>query len=248
MYFEVLPILDVMLEFYSAERTPQRFQEYLKLIYDRQQDSLKLPLPFFNPMAREHVPEQLQNLRALEAESIMGQCCLEVNQQLDTFNLPEDLSFQVCLSLSDDLKGGWTNQFSTHFGNSFLPKGLFNHQYCTPLFWTSETHDSALARQRTLETLWRTVFQLKNGFALDLAEHLEQEAFVQQQLDWKPGHIEYSLMNQVKSTFLKNKNSESQATLIAFLYGDVAAEELGYSPLGLAPYQGFELAQLLLNM
>jgi len=247
MKFRVLPILDLLLDFYQQERSPERFQAYLQMVYDRQKDQLRLPLPFFNPMAKDHVIAHLQTLQNLASEAILADCCTLVN---DSFQLEQNLpekDFQILLSLADDLHGGWTNQYSTHYSNTFSPKGLFNHQYCTALFWTSETQTRELVRKRCLETLWRTIYHTQYNYPITLLEHLQQEAFVQLKVGAQVPALQDEEWLLIQEMFKANKDDDARATIIPFLYGDLASHTLGYPELGLGNYLGLRLAQKLIS-
>jgi hypothetical protein len=239
MKFELLPILDLLIEFYQQERSPQRFQEYLRLMMNEEGD-LDFPLPLINPMAKEHLPLQLQELRNLDAENHVISEIENINEQ--TKNEPY-ADFRVCLILADDWKGGWTNRFSTDYSNTFHPKGIFRRQFCTPLLWTSEPKSTTLIKQRTAETLWRTIYQLQHSWPTTLADHLKQEAFVRLKLDiHHDAHEDLDLVQEVYDEF---KMSEKPSIIIPFLYGDQAAESLGHPPMGAFDYMGFRLATQL---
>jgi len=58
---------------------------------------------------------------------------------LDNLNLKvaqqnPNLEFKVALNLSDDLKGGWTNHFTSDYDSKFKLKGFVNKNFCIPVF------------------------------------------------------------------------------------------------------------------
>ena len=172
MRFEALPILELMIGFYEQPRGVTRFKDYINMMTSNKSNHLDLPLPFFNPMAKDHVPQKLLELKALELELYLQKVCTMVNEELHVFaNLPER-TIRIAFSLADDLKGGWTNKYSTHFGNTFAPKGMLNYNFASPLFWTSEEYSIDLIQKRIEETLWRTVYHLRVGFPITLYQHL----------------------------------------------------------------------------
>ena len=62
MSFELLPIIDKMLDFYQNPRNSDRFQVYLKMLQGDTKGDLVLPIGGFNPMAKEHILD----LRAIQ--------------------------------------------------------------------------------------------------------------------------------------------------------------------------------------
>ena len=247
MPFESLPVLDIMIQFYQQERGRKRFEEYLALMYDKKDDALKLPLPLFNPMGKDHVPEKLNELKNLNVESIIEECCRKVSNVLAASEQILPHSYNVSLSLADDLMGGWTNKYSTDYSNCFAPKGLLNRHFVTPIFWTSETYNEAQIRQRVSKTLWRTVYHLQNAYSTNLLEHLQQEAFVIDQIGFNAPAVHHDEYQLIVDFVRQEKNSESRAKIITFLYGDQAAKSLGYLPLGFNENNGFELARSILT-
>ncbi len=73
MNFELLPILNLMLNFYEKPRDFDRFQTYLALLQGDTKGDLVLPISGFNPMAKAHVLDKLREFKALDAEKIMSE-------------------------------------------------------------------------------------------------------------------------------------------------------------------------------
>ncbi|MES1224247.1 MAG: hypothetical protein ABUT20_52620, partial [Bacteroidota bacterium] len=146
MIFKVLPVIDIMLSLYEKPRTAERFQEYLKTLQGDTKGDLIVPIGGFNPMAKEHAVSKLQELKSLNAEEIMSETLAQVNQKT---SLHKAVDFKVALNLADDLKGGWTNHFTTDFDSKFKTDALVRRNFCVPVFWTSEDFDQQKIIQRT---------------------------------------------------------------------------------------------------
>ena len=103
MTFELLPIIDKMLELYQKSRNFDRFQDYLNLLQGETKGDLAIPISGFNPMAKEHVLDKLMELKDLCAEQIIAETILELNKTI----IKEGSSdiFKISLTLADDLKG-----------------------------------------------------------------------------------------------------------------------------------------------
>ena len=81
MSFELLPIIDKMLDFYQNPRNSDRFQVYLKMLQGDTKGDLVLPIGGFNPMAKEHILEKLEELKALNTEGVMQKVIVDFNKK-----------------------------------------------------------------------------------------------------------------------------------------------------------------------
>ena len=68
MQFELLPVIDIMLDLYEKPRTAERFQEYLEVLQGGTKGDLVIPIGNFNPMAKEQALQKLIELKTLHAE------------------------------------------------------------------------------------------------------------------------------------------------------------------------------------
>jgi hypothetical protein len=229
MRFELVPILDTMLDFYEKPRDLDRFQAYLSLLQGETKGDLVRPIGGFNPMAKPHVLDKLKELKALEAEKIMAETLADLSSKQE--NTPV---FKVSLTLSDDLQGGWTNRFTADFDSKFKLNPLIKRQFCTPVFWTSEDYSKDIIRERTIEYAFRTLYWFdKKTKPVTLKDHFEQEQFVA-----KKGTPQYRSPKLACDTvFLQNfyethADSDDYALIFNFFYGDAASESLGFKTFG----------------
>lgn len=226
MTFELLPIIDKMLEIYQKTRNFDRFQDYLTLLQGETKGDLAVPLGGFNPMAKEHVVEKLTELKDMDAEKIMEETITELNKQNIQRGYPNDV-FKISLTLSDDLKGGWTNRFTTDYDSKFKLNALINRHFCTPVFWTSENYDPILIRERTLEYAFRTIYWLLKPKPKTLKDHVEQEVFVAKQIKYQ-SEKETCNMSLLNNFYKKHKETDDYLIIFNFFYGDTASESLGF--------------------
>jgi hypothetical protein len=122
MRFQLLPILDIMIDFYKKPLNDLRFQEYLSLLKGDSKDDMALPIGGFNPMAKEHILEKLEEFKKINAEQIIKEALDHLN--LDGFAKSTSRDFKVAINVSDDLKGGWTNRFTSDYDSKFRFSGL----------------------------------------------------------------------------------------------------------------------------
>ncbi len=242
MKFQVIPVIDAMLELYQKPLTPARFQDYLKLLQGETKGDLALPLGGFNPMAKEHVMEKLQELKALRAEDIAAEVSRDLNKGLPLQQT--DKVIGIAITLSDDLKGGWTNRYTSDYDSKFKINALLSRNFCTPIFWTGEHFSGDMIRQRILEYAWRVVYRQSHEAPQTLQEHIEQETFVAKQAP-APVHVADETKVLAESLYQQYKDSSDYSTIFNFLYGSNASSSLGF-PLRfeLEDFAGFRYAAL----
>lgn len=245
MKFQVIPVIDAMLELYQKPLAPARFQDYLKLLQGDTKGDLALPLGGFNPMAKEHAREKLQALKALGAEDIAAEVSRDLNKGLSLQQADKIIS--IAITLSDDLKGGWTNRYTSDYDSKFKINALLSRNFCTPVFWTGEYFSGDMIRQRILEYAWRTVYRQSNEVPRTLQDHLAQETFVAKQAP-APVHSANESTPVTKALYQQHKGSDDYHTIFNFLYGSKASSSLGF-PLRfeLEDFAGFRYAALLVH-
>jgi hypothetical protein len=236
MRFELLPIIETILELYQKPRNFDRFQDYLSVLQGDTKGDLAVPIGGFNPMAKEHVVEKLLELKAINAEKIIEETIFELNKQNILRGYPNDV-FKISITLSDDAKGGWTNRFTTDYDSKFKLNALINRHFCTPVFWTSEVFDPILIRERTLEYAFRTIYWLSKPKPKTLKEHVEQEIFVANQIKYQikyQSKVEPCDVHFLNNFYQKHVETDDYSIIFNFYYGDNASEQLGFKTYGVS--------------
>ena len=230
MTFELFPTIDIMIDLYEKPRTFERFQEYLKTLQGDTKGDLAIPISGFNPMAKEHLLDRLKELNNLGAEQIIK----ETLNDLNTLNFSRDSNrnFKVSINLSDDLKGGWTNRFTSDYDSKFKINGLFSRNFCIPIFWSSEIFSKDTIRERTLEYIFRTVYWLSKPKPKTLKEHLEQEIFVASQTK-KNGKVQEIDIIGLDKFYKDNEHTDNYHIIFNFFYGDKVSASLGFPTYGI---------------
>ena len=82
MKFQLRPILSEIKKFYSKPISKSRFKEYLSLLEGITKGDLELPITGFNPMAKDHVIQKIEELEALGAETILENLINEFNAEI----------------------------------------------------------------------------------------------------------------------------------------------------------------------
>ncbi len=224
MRFELLPVVDIMLELYRMPRDMNRFNTYLQTLQGNTKDDIEIPIGGFNPMAKDHAVAKLNELKQIGAEQV-------ISETLNTVNEGRAGEYiKVSLTLADDLMGGWTNRYTTDYQSKFKTGAIVKRNFCTPYFWTSEEYTSELIIDRTRAACYRFIYQKDYPKPETLQEHIEQELFVQENLGTK-----HALAVELQAFYNDNKETTDLSIIMNFLYGDDAAASLGYTPLGNIP-------------
>ena len=239
MEFAFVPIIDTMIVFYEKPRNSERFKDYLKILQGSTKEDLELPIGNSNPMGKDHVYQKLVELKALDVEKILEETLVELNKRLPK---TPDTVFKIVLNLSDDLKGGWTNRYTTDYDSKFGSNALLKRNFCTPIFWTSETYDKEMARHRTMEYAFRTVYRTAHSKPQTLKKHIEQEIFVARNAN-EEKRVRPINFDELNSFYLKHQDSENYSLNFNFMYGDKISESLAFPTYGVKDKMaGFKLA------
>lgn len=233
MTFTLRPIIDTMLELYAQPRNPKRFADYLSMLRDGPKGDMVLPIAGFNPMAKDHATEKLQELKALQAEELIQNTLAEINWTHAKELKKHKGEIQVVLNLADDWKGAWTNRYTTDYDSKFKLNAFVTRQFCVPHIWTSETYSEEQIIRRARDYVFRTIHWLKKPKPSTLSDHIEQEIWVARQSLTSPKHYDKHAF-QLRHDFLRaHGNSDDYGLIFNFLYGDAASDSLGFQSYGL---------------
>lgn len=244
MKFELIPIIDTMLDLYAKPRSKERFQEYISMLQDGKKGDLTLPIVGFNPMAKEHILQKLAELKEQKAEQIIQDTLRSINVTLTEEQ--DQRTFKVVLNLADDLKGAWTNLYTTDYDSKFKINALVTRTFCTPFFWTSESYTEQLIRSRTLEYAFRTIYWLTNPKPKTLKDHIEQEIYVAERSKLSCSNFDTNDFELLDNFYSKYQESDDYGIIFNFLYGDNASKSLEFSTHGITgKANGFDYAKVI---
>ena len=245
MLFEVQPIIDIMEDLYRMPQSPARFQAYLKLLQGDTKDDMILPIGAYNPMAKAHVVQKLLELKQLDAERLMKEVLQELNSNAESST---NETIKVVLNLADDLKGGWTNRYTTDYDSKFKINALVSRNFCAPYFWSGESYTPTLIQERTISYARRTLYWKAHGKPHTLEDHLKQEIFALQYHTKIDGALDEASLQEVESFYQEHKKAEGYSIIFNFFYGDDASRALGYATFGIQKMNGFQYAKLKARM
>ena len=244
MKFELLKVLGKIKDLYQLPRNRERFERYLYMLQGANKDDMILPISAFNPMGKELALNKLESLIEFDAEGIARQCLAQINSEI---NLLDNRVFQVAINLIDDVEGSWSNYAVTDYKSKFEFEGLYKRNFCTPIFWTSETVNEKIINQRIKEYVSRTIYWLDKGKPETLQDCLEQEVYVNMTCRTQSSNIQMSSLKMVKEYYTQNIISSDYNLKVNFFYGDELTRELNFPVYGIPKNGGFELAKHLAN-
>jgi hypothetical protein len=240
-----LPLLQVQRDLYAVPRGVERFREYIKTMTDAETGDLALPLVAMNPMGRDHVPALIDDYLALGAERIAEDAIAEASRNLPESPDPPRLPhppFKICLVVSDDLKGGWTNRWASEYGHRIEGAAITKRGWLTGLLWTSEPASEARVREAVLTSIYRAEYLQKHSIPKTLGEMLNQEGYAMARAGCTSPSLEGDDIAYTRSVITPHLHATDRATVIACMFGDAAAIALGYPPHGLSDRAGLALA------
>jgi hypothetical protein len=234
---EYVPLLKIQRDLYDLPRGFERFREYIQTMTGGS-DELKLPLVAMNPMGKDHLPPFLDHLLAIDADGVGAHALVEAASSL----VAEPGDYRACLVVSDDLKGGWTNRYTSEFTYRFEQRAMYRRAWLPAILWTSESYDTQLIREEVLQCVYRAVHVQRHGPPRALGEMLAQESYAMRSAGSTSPRLEDEDIAYTREVLREYMGATDRATLIAALFGDAAARDLGYEPLGLSPRAGLALA------
>lgn len=232
-----LPLLQLQRDLYALPRGMERFREYIKTMTDPETGDLALPLVAMNPMGKDHIPAMIDEYIALDAEVMAAELC-----RGESSDSPAGREYKIGLVVSDDLKGGWTNRWASEFSHRFQSAAFLKRGFLTGILWTSEPASAAKVREAILTSIHRAAYLESHPQPDTLREMLAQEGAVMARASCTSPVLDADDLAYTRSVIAPHLDARDRATVVACLYGDTAANALGYPPQGLSDRAGLALA------
>lgn len=198
------------------------------------------PLVLANPMAREHVRDLVDRYLELDADSIAVETIESVLPEFSHF----DERFEASLVIVDDQKGGWTNRFATEIYLRQIPDPrVLNAKrrarfWITGVLWSSEPASAEIVQVAMKTAAFRLLYVFENGPARTVSELVRQERAVLSRSGQSLAPLECNENNWTQQILADRANEIDFANLVTCLFGDMAAETLGFEKLGLPENAG----------
>lgn len=244
MKLESIKVLGQIKELYEMPRTQERFNKYLFMLQGANKNEMILPIASFNPMGKELALEKLNKLIELNAEKILEDVIFKFNHNLE-FKQDGRRIIRVAINLIDDIEGSWSNYYVTDYRSKFEIENLLKRNFCTPIFWTSESVTEESITRRIEEYILRTIFWIAHGKPVKLIDMLEQEIAVQMHYNDIESNLGKADAENMEKFISENEASEDQSLNLNFFYGDEGSDTLNYVINGIVNDGGFEYAKLI---
>lgn len=249
MKVSFLPLLQVQRDLYALPRGRERFREYIKTMTDAETGDLALPLVAMNPMGKEHVPALIDQYLALGAEQIAEEAINDWRATASAVAAAgakapalQTKAYKLCVVVSDDLKGGWTNRWASEFSHRIEGAAISKRRWLTALLWTSEPVSATRVREEVLTAIYREDYLQTHPPATTLREMLAQEGYATARAGCTTPSLDADDLRYTRTILAPHLDAHDRGTVIACLFGDSAAKALGYTPQGLSDRAGLALA------
>ena len=240
MELEYVPLLRIQRELYDQPRGMERFRSYLRTMVDARTGDLALPLVAMNPMGKDHVPALLDRLLAVDADGA-GAVAMRAAAERPAARRVSG-RYRVALVVADDAQGGWTNRYQSEFDHRFEGAALYKRGWITGILWTSEEPSAEAARREVATAIHRFAHVHRHGRATTLQAMLAQEGEAMAAAGCREPALDDDDLAYTRETMAPYLARGDRPTAVACLYGDEAARELGYPPLGFSARAGLALA------
>ena len=215
MAVSVTPLLGRMTEIYNLSLQggagSERFQAYVEACKSG------IPMHGYNPMTSAPVLDVISALVGIEAEQLVATSATETAEQLG-----HDADEVMYLTIA--APGMWTDRLATEVEHRLLGKDP-----ASVLWWLDLPFTTAGLTAEAVAQTVRLISYRRNGPPTNLKEAVRQEGAaallsgVSPRLDRGAAEA-YDILS----------NDSSLSSMVAFLYGDDAANAMGFTPLALA--------------
>ena len=249
MRLEYVPLLKIQRDLHTIPRGMDRFHEYLRTVLNPDQTDLELaPLVIMNPMGKEHVAVLLDQLLAMDADTIAAHAAAEAEHQVSSATG----DFKAALVVADDAHGGGTNRYAyeyeLRFGVARFRERTTPSQrqpWIVGVLWTSEQPEQRTIREALLTSVYRVAYIQQHGYPTTLREMMAQEGHVLAQAGCsaptlEPDDLDYTRI--VLEPYRDTIQTDDMPNAVVALFGDQAGKSLGFAPQGLSPWAGIALA------
>ncbi|MEZ4679819.1 MAG: hypothetical protein R2932_36930 [Caldilineaceae bacterium] len=237
MQLDYVPLLHYQRDFYTKPRGFDRFWAYIDALTDADGD-MALPISAMNPMGKDHLLPYLEQLVTMDADAIGARATVDAGRIL----ADQPGAFRVTTIISDDQMGGWTNRYVSEFHHRFRTRAYDRRGWTAPILWSSETYSPAQVYQQVSAAIYRLAYVQQHGYAQTLGEMLRQEGYAMKMAGMTEPLLDQEDLAYTQFVLAEYRERSGEPIVIPALFGDPAAHQLGYTPLGLSPCAGFALA------
>jgi len=236
----VAELLTVQRGIYDEPRGLDRFKTYIREL-TAGTDEMVLPITAQNPMGREHCAASLDRLMELGAEDLARDAAARFEAQRAPIG-----DYRIGLVVADDARGGWTDRDLTEIAHRFEPKAELKRGWITVHFYTGDfAGDRPSAddvRSEVLATLARRAAWLEHGPVSTLRDRMAREGAAASFAGMTEPRFDDATVHDIRAKIAPHLDTETFSDLFSCLYGDEAAERVGYPAMGLPRCAGYAVA------
>lgn len=194
----------------------------------------------YNPMAGDAALDAVRALIAVDAESVAQQAAQQVVAECS-------FSEAITLAMAVRSKGFWTDRIATEVDERVTAKPRVPHRGVISLWSREETSTQDVAREAAAEAV-RVMWHAQHGVADTLNRVLACEglAYALAGLVGDLGTYATQVSPEetvaVLEAFEVLGDSTKASEIAGVIYGDEAAKEMGWTPLGIPQYAGYRWA------
>ena len=142
--------------------------------------------------------------------------------------------------------GGWTNRYFTEakllMSSDYEQRSNKARQFVVAGFWSSEVYTAERIKQETLMALYRYAWFQQHGLPRTLKEIMRMNGYTGKFANATEPRLLEGDLAYTHEVIQPHRNSTDLAVNFACMFGDAAARECGYAPMGLSARAGFALA------
>jgi hypothetical protein len=192
-----------------------------------------VPVSGYNPMTSQDALGTVTALRAIDAESLVLEAASE---SLSRLGLPPSVNLELSVTVATP--GMWTDRLATE-----IEHRLTGRTPTQVLFWTGEDVTLFAVRREAVAQTVRAALSVLHGPAETAALAAGQEGLACALADVLAPAARTDAEHSAVAEALAVVGSDTTlATKAALLYGDHAAEAMGWTPLGIPPHAGYRHA------
>lgn len=230
-HIELVPTLATMAEIYRLPRdggaASPRFKRYVEMIPHT------YALAAYNPMAGPHALETIEQLLAVDAESVAREAASDA---ATLCHYPETITLSVILCAP----GAWTSRLATEIEHRTTKRPPAGSGLV--MLWTRETPTHEQIRREAIAEAVRVMTVAMRGHRESVANVLQREG-----LAYALGGNPYGPMTSEDEHAVRDAveilgSSDAIGDMTAVLYGDDAAAALGWAPAGIREHGGYRWA------
>ncbi|MEZ4664736.1 MAG: hypothetical protein R2911_44960, partial [Caldilineaceae bacterium] len=132
--------------------------------------------------------------------------------------------------------------YVSEFKHRFETRAYDRRGWIAPILWSSQEYSIEQVYREVCTAIFRLAYVTQHGYAQNLDEMLKQEGYAMAAAGQTEPALDADDLAYTQEVLATYRHLRGEPIVIPALYGDPAAHELGYTPLGLSVRAGLALA------